>query len=149
MGENLNPVRYPINLFRDDEMKTVIREFRLRLLQQALKTTGMPDLLKLSNYKGPSLNPDSIQTQDFEGIFHSLIKPYPRLNLIPLKEIYEHDHLPAPEISVPKVPIPKVLQSSTSKGKPAKKQLSTKGKAVGKSALTKVVAMYSPSTKEP
>lgn len=28
LNERLNPTRYPINLFRDDEMKTTIQHFR-------------------------------------------------------------------------------------------------------------------------
>jgi hypothetical protein len=33
LQERLNPTRYPINLFRDDEMKTVIQHFRHQALQ--------------------------------------------------------------------------------------------------------------------
>jgi len=28
IGEKLNPTRYPTNLFRDDEMKTTVQQFR-------------------------------------------------------------------------------------------------------------------------
>ena len=33
LQEKLNPVRYPINLYRDDEMKTTIQHFRHQALQ--------------------------------------------------------------------------------------------------------------------
>ena len=33
LQEKLNPTRYPINLFRDDEMKTVIQHFRHQQIQ--------------------------------------------------------------------------------------------------------------------
>jgi hypothetical protein len=33
LQEKLNPTRYPINLFRDDEMKTIIQHFRHEALQ--------------------------------------------------------------------------------------------------------------------
>jgi hypothetical protein len=33
LNERLNPTRYPINLFRDDEMKTIIQHFRHEALQ--------------------------------------------------------------------------------------------------------------------
>ena len=32
LSEVLNPTRYPVNLFRDDEMKVLIRAFRHRIL---------------------------------------------------------------------------------------------------------------------
>jgi hypothetical protein len=33
LQERLNPTRYPINLYRDDEMKTIIQHFRHQALQ--------------------------------------------------------------------------------------------------------------------
>jgi hypothetical protein len=38
LQERLNPTRYPINLFRDDEFKTIIQHFR----HQALQVTSFP-----------------------------------------------------------------------------------------------------------
>jgi hypothetical protein len=38
LNERLNPTRYPINLFRDDEMKTIIQHFRHQALQVFFKS---------------------------------------------------------------------------------------------------------------
>jgi len=52
LNEKLNPVRYPINLFRDDELKTQIQQFRHAALQAALaknvKGDTLPDIAKVS-----------------------------------------------------------------------------------------------------
>lgn len=51
LNERLNPNRYPINLFRDDEMKTLIQHFRHTAIQQSLaksaKTESLPDIAKV------------------------------------------------------------------------------------------------------
>jgi len=51
LQEKLNPTRYPINLFRDDEMKTTIQHFRHTSLQKSLsknaKADTLPDIAKL------------------------------------------------------------------------------------------------------
>lgn len=52
LNEKLNPTRYPINLFRDDELKTQIQQFRHNAIQAALaknvKGDSLPDIAKVS-----------------------------------------------------------------------------------------------------
>jgi hypothetical protein len=52
LNEKLNPTRYPINLFRDDEFKTQIQQFRHSAIQAALakssKGDSLPDIAKVS-----------------------------------------------------------------------------------------------------
>lgn len=52
LNERLNPTRYPINLFRDDELKTQIQQFRHNAIQAALaknvKGDSLPDIAKVS-----------------------------------------------------------------------------------------------------
>ena len=52
LNERLNPTRYPINLFRDDELKTQIQQFRHNAIQAALaknvKGDTLPDIAKVS-----------------------------------------------------------------------------------------------------
>jgi len=52
LNERLNPTRYPINLFRDDEIKTQIQQFRHAAVQAALarnvKGETLPDIAKVS-----------------------------------------------------------------------------------------------------
>lgn len=52
LNERLNPTRYPINLFRDDEIKTQIQQFRHTAVQAALsknvKGDSLPDIAKVS-----------------------------------------------------------------------------------------------------
>jgi len=49
LNERLNPTRYPINLFRDDELKTQIQHFRHTALQTAAgkAKADLPDLAKV------------------------------------------------------------------------------------------------------
>lgn len=51
LNERLNPTRYPINLFRDDELKTQIQQFRHAAIQAALakhaKGDSLPDIAKV------------------------------------------------------------------------------------------------------
>ena len=52
LNEKLNPTRYPINLFRDDELKTQIQQFRHNAIQASLaknvKSESLPDIAKVS-----------------------------------------------------------------------------------------------------
>lgn len=52
LNERLNPTRYPINLFRDDEIKTQIQQFRHAAVQASLaksvKNDSLPDIAKVS-----------------------------------------------------------------------------------------------------
>jgi hypothetical protein len=51
LQDKLNPVRYPSNLFRDNEMKTIIQHYKHECLQKALgksKGDSLPDISKVS-----------------------------------------------------------------------------------------------------
>ena len=49
LGEKLEPTRFPINLFRDDEMKTIIQHYR----HQCLQVTYFRSLLIIMNIEIP------------------------------------------------------------------------------------------------
>lgn len=54
LQDKLNPVRYPSNLFRDNEMKTIIQHYKHECLQKALsksKGESLPDISKVSSGK--------------------------------------------------------------------------------------------------
>lgn len=54
LQDKLNPVRYPSNLFRDNEMKTIIQHYKHECLQKALsksKGESLPDIAKVSSGK--------------------------------------------------------------------------------------------------
>lgn len=54
LQDKLNPVRYPSNLFRDNEMKTIIQHYKHDCLQKALaksKGESLPDIAKVSTGK--------------------------------------------------------------------------------------------------
>jgi len=51
LQDKLNPVRYPSNLFRDNEMKTIIQHYKHECLQKALsksKGDSLPDISKVT-----------------------------------------------------------------------------------------------------
>jgi Telomere-binding protein beta subunit (TEBP beta) len=47
LNERLNPTRYPINLFRDDELKTQIQQFRHAAIQVKIPLFYKTDLYRL------------------------------------------------------------------------------------------------------
>lgn len=58
LQEKLNPTRYPTNLFRDDEMKTVIQHFRHNAIQKSLSKSSkdsLPDISKMGDGKKVSV----------------------------------------------------------------------------------------------
>jgi hypothetical protein len=54
LSEQLNPTRYPVNLYRDDEMKTIIQQYRHQCHSKAAKihSAALPDISKFSDKKG-------------------------------------------------------------------------------------------------
>lgn len=51
LQDKLNPVRYPSNLFRDNEMKTIIQHYKHECLQKAFaksKGDSLPDIAKVT-----------------------------------------------------------------------------------------------------
>lgn len=54
LNEQLNPTRYPVNLYRDDEMKTIIQQYRHQCHQRAAKghSASLVDISKLQDRKG-------------------------------------------------------------------------------------------------
>lgn len=55
LQEKLAPVRFPINLFRDDEMKTIVQHYRHQCVQDALNkqaASSLPGIEKLDGKKG-------------------------------------------------------------------------------------------------
>jgi hypothetical protein len=53
LNEQLNPTRYPVNLYRDDEMKTIIQQYRHQCHQRAAKghSASLVDISKLQDKK--------------------------------------------------------------------------------------------------
>lgn len=55
LNEKIVPTRHPVNIYRDDEMKTVIQHFRHARAQAAIsaaKNVDLPDVSKVSSGKG-------------------------------------------------------------------------------------------------
>ena len=116
LTERLNPTRYPINLFRDDEMKTIIREFRHRLIQNhpGYKEGSIPDTTK--PYKG-TVNPESIRTLDLAKCIPNQGKAP---TIIPMKTIITAE-LSAEAVANPQ-PLPEAPPKIVSKKPKGKKQ---------------------------
>jgi hypothetical protein len=143
LNERLNPTRYPINLFRDDELKTQIQQFRWNAVQaaSAKAKSDVPDLarvqtpskgkvegiVKIGSGKGDDFSDFSFK----EGTTATLS----------LKDIFVQekgkDASPAKDTSA----VPKVKGGSKGKAKAAKK--SAEKKAASKS-VEKVIK-YTPS----
>jgi len=50
LQEKLNPVRFPTNLYRDDEMKTTIQNFRHEAIQKSVAKNAKSDLPDISKF---------------------------------------------------------------------------------------------------
>lgn len=69
LQERLNPTRYPVNLFRDDEMKTVVRQFRHALVQMSTTGSGkLPDFMKIESAMKSKLHPECIVGTNLEEV---------------------------------------------------------------------------------
>jgi len=71
LQEKLNPTRYPINLYRDDEIKTTIQHFRHQNLQKSLAKTSkaetLPDISKLGASDGKKAKVEANGVVNFKG----------------------------------------------------------------------------------
>jgi hypothetical protein len=79
----LNPTRYPVNLFRDDEFKTIVKEFKHRLLMKGLKDPSgkLPEMSKIgdggtgSATKAQKINPENIiNNPGIEEAYKAILK---------------------------------------------------------------------------
>ena len=146
LNERLNPTRYPINLFRDDELKTQIQQFRWNAINAAAakSKSEIPDLarvqtaskgkvegiVKIGSGKGDDFSDFSFK----EGTTATLS----------LKDIFVQekgkDASPAKDTTA----VPKVKGGAKGKGKAAKKSAEKKAVA-GASKSAEKVLKYTPS----
>jgi hypothetical protein len=72
LNERLNPTRYPINLFRDDELKTQIQQFRHNAIQSALsksiKGDSLPDIAKISSAPKGKVEGGIVKASNGKGV---------------------------------------------------------------------------------
>ncbi|TNV78229.1 hypothetical protein FGO68_gene14574 [Halteria grandinella] len=135
LQERLNPTRYPVNLFRDDEMKTVIRQFRHQLLLMSTSTGSnakLPDFMKIEggSVMKSKLSADCIVLTNLDEVTKTTVKAHKGgFQLLGMKEIADKEALPmeAPIAVEVKKQVPKVTGG-------AKKVL---GKKVNKASAQK------------
>ena len=151
LNERLNPTRYPINLFRDDEVKTQIQQFRHSALQASLsknvKGDSLPDITKVSTASKAKVEGGIVKASSAKGDdFAEFSFKEGTTAVVALKDIYVQEHgaaAKAPEAAgVPKV------KGGKAAAKAASKSAGKAKKAAGKKSTDKTVEKvlkYTPS----
>jgi len=152
LNEKLNPTRYPLNLFRDDEIKTLIQQFRHSAVQASLaksKTESLPDIAKVSTASKAKVEGGIVKASAGKGDeFAEFSFKEGTTATVSIKDIFvqEQGHGAKAE---PSAAVPKVKGGAKGKGKAASKSAkkvakkSTEGAEVRKS-IDKVLK-YTPS----
>jgi hypothetical protein len=145
LNERLNPTRYPINLFRDDELKTHIQQFRWNAINAAAakSKSEIPDLARVQTAsKGKVEGIVKIGSAKGDDFSEFAFKEGTTATLS-LKDIFVQekgkDASPAKDTTA----VPKVKGGAKGKGKAAKKSAEKKAAGVSKSA--EKVIKYTPS----
>lgn len=145
LNERLNPTRYPINLFRDDELKTQIQQFRYNAIQAAAAKakSDVPDISRVSTAsKGKVEGIVKIGSGKGDDFSDFSFKEGTTATLS-LKDIFIQekgkDASPAKDTSA----VPKVKGGAKGKGKAVKK--SAEKKTAGVSKSVEKVIKYTPS----
>lgn len=150
LNERLNPTRYPINLFRDDEVKTQIQQFRHAALQASLsknvKGDSLPDISKMSSGKG-KVEGGIVKASTAKGEdFAEFSFKEGTTATVALKDIYVSEHGAAAKTAEP-AGVPKV-KGGKAAAKAASKSAAKVKKAAGKKSTDKTVEKvlkYTPS----
>lgn len=139
LNERLNPTRYPINLFRDDELKTQIQQFRHAAIQASLaknvKGDSLPDIAKVSSapagkskVEGGIVKAGSGKGDEFaEFSFKE-----GNTAVLSLKDIFVQEKGKEAAAAAAPAGVPKVKGGAKGKGKAASKSAGKAGKAAGK-----------------
>jgi hypothetical protein len=151
LNERLNPTRYPINLFRDDEIKTQIQQFRHSAVQSALaknvKGDSLPDISKVSTASKAKVEGGIVKASSGKGDdFSDFAFKEGATSTVALKDIYVSEHGTAAKTAEP-AGIPKV-KGGKAATKAASKSVGKAKKAVGKKSTDKTVEKvlkYTPS----
>jgi hypothetical protein len=158
LNEKLNPTRYPINLFRDDEFKTQIQQFRHAAIQASLaksaKADSLPDIAKVSTasagkgkVEGGIVKAGSGKGDEFaEFSFKE-----GNTAVLSLKDIFVQEKGKGASDVPAFPPAPKVKGGAKGKGKAASKSAGKAAKAAGKKESADIkksidkVIKYTPS----
>lgn len=152
LNERLNPTRYPINLFRDDEVKTQIQQFRHSALQASLsknvKGDSLPDISKVSTASKAKVEGGIVKASSAKGDdFAEFSFKEGTTAVVALKDIYVQEHgaaAKAPEAAgVPKVKGGKAAAKAASKSAGKAKKAAAGKKSTDKTV--EKVLKYTPS----
>lgn len=138
LNERLNPTRYPINLFRDDEIKTQIQQFRHSAIQASLaksaKGDSLPDIAKVQTASKAKVEGGIVKAGSSKGDdFTEFSFKEGTTAVLSLKDIFvqEKGKDAAAHKSEP-AGAPKVKGGAKGKGKAASKSAAAGKKAAGK-----------------
>lgn len=150
LNERLNPTRYPINLFRDDEMKTQIQQFRHSAIQASLsknvKGDSLPDISKVTSATKNKVEAGIVRAGTGKGEdFSEFSFKEGNTAVVSLKDIYVQEKGKEGVKAEPAAAVPKVKGGAKGKGKAASKS-ATKAAAGGevRKSVDKVIK-YTPS----
>jgi hypothetical protein len=150
LNERLNPTRYPINLFRDDEMKTQIQQFRHSAIQASLaknvKGDSLPDISKVTTATKNKVEGGIVRAGTGKGEdFSEFSFKEGNTAVVSLKDIYVQEKGKDGAKAEPAAAVPKVKGGAKGKGKAASKS-AAKAAAGGevRKSVDKVIK-YTPS----
>lgn len=153
LNERLNPTRYPLNLFRDDEIKTQIQQFRHSAIQAALAKSKaeIPDIAKVSTATKNKVEGGIVKASAAKGEdFGEFSFKEGTTAVVSLRDIYVQEKGSAPKAAAAGVPAVKGGAKGKAKAasKSAKKaaaggKKSAEGAEVRKSVDK--IAKYTPS----
>jgi hypothetical protein len=125
LQERLNPTRYPVNLFRDNEMKQVVRHFRHTLIQSATckGATTLPDFMKIEGAAKGRVAPECVVTTNIDEVAKGAIKGQKVMQIVSMREIAAKEETPITPAPEPPKVVPKVTGGSAKKGAAAKKPI--------------------------
>lgn len=154
LNERLNPTRYPINLFRDDEIKTQFQQFRHAAVQAALaknvKSESLPDIAKVSTASKAKVESGIVKASAAKGDdFSDFSFKEGNTAVLSLKDIFvqEKGKDAAGKTAEHVAAAPKV-KGGKAAAKAASKSAGKAKKAVGKKSADKTVEKllkYTPS----
>lgn len=157
LNERLNPTRYPINLFRDDELKTQIQQFRHNAIQAALaknvKGDSLPDIAKVSTASKAKVEGGIVRASTAKGDdFSDFSFKEGNTPVLSIKDIYVQEKGPAAAKAAETGAAPKVkavkgakkaVSKSAGKAQKASARKSAEGAEVKKTV--EKVLKYTPS----
>jgi hypothetical protein len=137
LNEKLNPTRYPINIFRDFEIKTQIQQFRHAAVQAALaknvKGESLPDIAKVSTASKAKVESGIVKASASKGEdFSDFSFKEGNTSVLSLKDIFVQEK-------------GKEAASKASEGVPKVKSVKGAKKAASKSAAKKAAKKPSES----